>query len=78
MKPREKSTSDTRAFISAVAAKNGWRVNPDADFTDQIVAGLTQNYNRYGYFLCPCRDGDGQRELDAREQDNFHRWVSLL
>jgi ferredoxin-thioredoxin reductase catalytic subunit len=60
----KKTVSDTREFVAAVAAKQGWQVNPDSDFVGQIVAGLTRNHNRYGYYLCPCRDGDGRRDLD--------------
>ncbi|MBU0928606.1 MAG: ferredoxin:thioredoxin reductase [Spirochaetes bacterium] len=60
-----KSTDDTRRFADMVAAKQDWELNPDAEFTDSLVEGLTTNWNRYGYFLCPCRDSDGSRETDA-------------
>ena len=47
-------------FASMVAAKQGWVLNPDAEFTQDLVEeGLTTNWNRYGYYLCPCRDTDG-------------------
>lgn len=61
----EKSTADTRRFAEMVAAKQGWVLNPDAEFTASLVEGLTTNWNRYGYYLCPCRDSDGSREADA-------------
>jgi ferredoxin-thioredoxin reductase catalytic subunit len=61
----EKTIDDTRRFADMVAAKQGWELNPDAEFTDVLLAGLTTNWNRYGYFLCPCRDSDGSRETDA-------------
>lgn len=48
-----------------VAKKHGWVLNPDADFTGSLVDGLTVNWNRYGYYLCPCRDSDGSREADT-------------
>lgn len=48
-----------------VAKKQGWVVNPDSDFTDSLFAGLTTNWNRYSYYLCPCRDSEGNREADA-------------
>ncbi|MBN2874549.1 MAG: ferredoxin:thioredoxin reductase [Spirochaetales bacterium] len=61
----EKSLDDTRTFATMVAAKQGWELNPDAEFTDSLLEGLTVNWNRYGYFLCPCRDTEGSREDDA-------------
>ncbi len=48
-----------------VAAKQGWELNPDTEFTDILLSGLTTNWNRYAYYLCPCRDSDGSRETDA-------------
>ena len=62
---KEKTRADTEAFVAAVAAKQGWAPNPDAEFTASLVEGLTVNWNRYGYFLCPCRDTEGSREADA-------------
>jgi ferredoxin-thioredoxin reductase catalytic subunit len=62
MKP--KSLEDARLFASMVATKQGWVLNPDADFREIIVQGLCDNFNRYGYFFCPCRDSDGSREVD--------------
>jgi ferredoxin-thioredoxin reductase catalytic subunit len=29
-----------------------------------LAEGLTTNFNRYGYFMCPCRDSEGSREKD--------------
>jgi ferredoxin-thioredoxin reductase catalytic subunit len=59
-----KTTEQTALFTRMVAQKQGWELNPDADFYGSLVEGLTTNYNRYGYYLCPCRDSDGSRELD--------------
>ena len=61
----QKTTEDTRRFATMVAAKQGWELNPDTDFTDSLIEGLTVNWNRYGYYLCPCRDTEGSREADA-------------
>jgi ferredoxin-thioredoxin reductase catalytic chain len=62
---KAKTTEDTALFASMVAAKQGWTLNPDASFVRVLVEGLTTNWNRYGYFLCPCRDTEGSREADA-------------
>ncbi|MBU0936713.1 MAG: ferredoxin:thioredoxin reductase [Spirochaetes bacterium] len=61
----EKTIEQTALFTRMVAEKQNWLVNPDKEFTDSLVEGLTVNFNRYGYYLCPCRDTEGSRELDA-------------
>ena len=61
----EKSLEQTERFASMVAAKQGWVLNPDSGFTRSLEEGLTVNWNRYGYYLCPCRDTLGSREADA-------------
>ncbi len=61
---RPKTTEDALTFIHRVAEHNGWVVNPDNEFVADLAEGLAVNYNRYGYYLCPCRDGDGSRDLD--------------
>ncbi|MDA8425827.1 MAG: ferredoxin:thioredoxin reductase [Treponema sp.] len=62
----DKTVDQTRTFASMVAAKQGWALNPDKDFTQSLVEGLTTNWNRYGYYLCPCRDSEGSREADQK------------
>jgi ferredoxin-thioredoxin reductase catalytic subunit len=59
-----KSLADVLTFTSMVAAKQGWVLNADREFYEILVQGLRDNYNRYGYFMCPCRDSDGSREAD--------------
>jgi ferredoxin-thioredoxin reductase catalytic chain len=60
----KKDADKTRAFARMVAQKQGWEIGPDASLVEMLVEGLTVNYNRYGYYLCPCRDSDGSREAD--------------
>lgn len=61
----KKSQENARQFITAVARHQGWQVNPDDEFVRDVADGLARNYNAYGYYLCPCRDGDGDRASDA-------------
>lgn len=61
---KKKTKEQTRKFMEMVAKKNGWYLNRDEEFLDMLAEGLTTNYNRYGYYSCPCRDADGDRELD--------------
>lgn len=47
-----------------VAKKQGWEVNNNKDFLSTVVKGLATTHNRVGYYLCPCRDGAGERSAD--------------
>lgn len=65
-KPKKQRTVEqTEKFIENAARRNGWVPNPEKDFTSFIAEGLTENANRYGFYMCPCRDGDGDRKADA-------------
>jgi ferredoxin-thioredoxin reductase catalytic chain len=61
----DKTIDQTRKFTEMVAEKQGWELTADEAFYDDLVTGLTTNWNRHGYFLCPCRDSEGDREADA-------------
>ena len=42
----------------------GYHLNPDVEFTKDLVRGLLVNEKRYGYRACPCRLADGEKEED--------------
>ena len=46
------------------ARASGYNLNPDVEFTKGLVEGLLINEERYGYWACPCRLADGEREKD--------------
>lgn len=48
------------------AKTGGYNLNPDVDFTKELVKGLLENKKRYGYQACPCRlaEGDKKEDLD--------------
>jgi ferredoxin-thioredoxin reductase catalytic subunit/rubredoxin len=48
------------------AGAGGYYLNPDLEFTRELVEGLMINKQRYGYEACPCRlaSGDEQQDLD--------------
>ena len=50
--------------LDGQARKSGYNLNPDRDFTMELMDGLLTNMRRYGYMACPCRLADGERELD--------------
>lgn len=46
------------------ANRFGYHLNPDNNFTKELVRGLLINERRYGYQSCPCRLAAGQKEQD--------------
>lgn len=61
----EPGTGRAREFALKVAGHRGWRLNPDAEHAEGVMAGLDANRERLGYYLCPCREGAGDRGRDA-------------
>ena len=61
---RQKSKADVYKFVEMVANKNDWKLNPDEKFIEMLVEGFQSNYNTHGYFGCPCRLLEGDREKD--------------
>lgn len=53
---RRRAESDARTY--------GYYLHPDADFLQDLLEGLKQNEERYGYPACPCRVASGKFELD--------------
>ena len=47
------------------AGERGYHLNPDIEFTKELLAGLLRNKERYGYIACPCRLASGVKEEDA-------------
>jgi len=52
--------------LNREAEAAGYHLNPDVEFTKDLVRGLLVNEKRYGYWACPCRlaSGDKQQDLD--------------
>jgi len=48
------------------AVASGYHLNPEREFTWDLVEALLINEGRYGYWACPCRlaMGDKERDLD--------------
>lgn len=46
------------------AEEGGYHLNPDREFTLDLVRGLLANEARYGYQPCPCRMASGERARD--------------
>lgn len=48
------------------AEKQGFQLQPDKKFLDEIINGLLENERKFGYRYCPCRVITGDRFKDAR------------
>ena len=55
---------DLHRRLQKEAAESGYHLNPDLEFTRELVEGLLINEKRFGYWGCPCRACDGTREED--------------
>ena len=43
---------------------SGYHLNPNVEFTKELLKGILTNEKRYGYGSCPCRLGTGDKEID--------------
>jgi ferredoxin-thioredoxin reductase catalytic subunit len=46
------------------AEEGGYHLNPDEEFTKDLVWGLLTCEKRYGYRACPCRLASGKKQED--------------
>lgn len=43
---------------------HGYHLNPDVEFTKELLKSILINEKRYGYGACPCRLASGNKEED--------------
>ncbi|MGB9979334.1 ferredoxin-thioredoxin reductase catalytic domain-containing protein [Methanobacterium sp.] len=43
---------------------HGYHLNPNAEFTKELLKGILINEKRYGYGSCPCRLAVNDKEID--------------
>jgi ferredoxin-thioredoxin reductase catalytic subunit len=62
----QKEIDQLHQRLSRDAEAGGYHLNPDVEFTKDLVKGLLINERRYGYWNCPCRlaTGDKIEDLD--------------
>lgn len=61
--PPERIDEEYRA-LKAHTEQAGYRLNPDEAFVKDIVRGILENEQRYGYQSCPCRLSSGNADED--------------
>jgi ferredoxin-thioredoxin reductase catalytic subunit len=55
-KVRQRAGNDAKTY--------GYYLNPDTEFLQNLLQGLRENEERYGYPSCPCRLASGNLEVD--------------
>lgn len=50
--------------LDKFAESKGYHLNPDIEFTKDLIRSLLINQKRYGYWACPCRLASGNRAED--------------
>jgi ferredoxin-thioredoxin reductase catalytic subunit len=50
--------------LNQEAEASGYHLNPDEEFTKDLVEGLLINEKRYGYWACPCRLASREKDKD--------------
>lgn len=73
----EETVETEYQLLRGEAESGGYHLNPDVNFTKDLVRGLLVNEARYGYGACPCRLASGSKAddldiicpCDYRDQD---------
>lgn len=50
--------------LNQEAESTGYHLNPDIEFTKDLINSLLINEKRYGYWACPCRLASGNKSED--------------
>lgn len=50
--------------LNTEAMQGGYNLNPNIEFTRELLNGLLVNEKRYGYMSCPCRLASGTKNDD--------------
>jgi ferredoxin-thioredoxin reductase catalytic subunit len=60
----ESEIEDSYQQLKKDAGDFGYFLNPDIEFTRDLVKGILVNEKRYGYGNCPCRLASGNKADD--------------
>lgn len=52
-------------YVRGDAEESGYYLCPDEDLLDDLIEGLAENHERYGYPSCPCRPARGEKQYDV-------------
>lgn len=61
---KQEAVDELYMQLNREAERGGYHLNPDVEFTIELIEGLAVNEMRYGYRACPCRLAAGTRTED--------------
>ncbi|MFX0173848.1 MAG: ferredoxin-thioredoxin reductase catalytic domain-containing protein [Candidatus Hodarchaeota archaeon] len=56
--------TEVQDYVKRMSQRNNWKLTSDQEALNDLIDGLSQNFKRYGYYNCPCRDSQDDRTLD--------------
>jgi len=62
--PTPEKVDELYERLDREAEASGYHLNPDREFTRELVESLLVNEERYGYWACPCRLATGEKAQD--------------
>ena len=60
----KKTFEDVQKYVERISSRKGWKLNSDKETLNDLIEGLLDNFNRLGYYNCPCRDSQEDNQLD--------------
>lgn len=63
---KNKTYTDVKGYAQKIADRFGWVLTGNEEMLDHLISGLMENFNRIGYYNCPCRDSQHD---PARDRD---------
>jgi len=64
LKINQQEIDDRFRKLDREAKEGGYNLNPDIEFTKELIEGILINEKRYGYGACPCRLASGEKDED--------------
>jgi ferredoxin-thioredoxin reductase catalytic chain len=61
---RNKTYEEVVAYVQKIADRFHWKLNNREEMLNHLVTGLMNNFNRLGYYNCPCRDSQEDSAID--------------
>jgi len=61
---KSKTVEDVKIYVDRIAERYTWKLNSNEEMLNYLLVGLAENFNRLGYYNCPCRDSQEDTRLD--------------
>jgi ferredoxin-thioredoxin reductase catalytic subunit len=62
--PTQEEVDKLYSRLEQEAKQGGYSLNPDVEFTKDLIRGIIKNEHRYGYRACPCRLAANDKKTD--------------